>query len=52
MPSNTRSRVDVKKIVIIEGTEKVIASDTKEPESEVAFAFIVIRFGSKHLRSQ
>jgi hypothetical protein len=34
------------------GDSKRIASDTKEPESEVAFAFIVIRLDSKHFRSQ
>jgi hypothetical protein len=36
----------------LEGTQKGIASETKGPESEVAFAFIVIKLGSKHLRSQ
>jgi hypothetical protein len=41
-----------RKILGLSGTQKIIASDTKEPESEVVFAFIVIRRGRKHLRSQ
>jgi hypothetical protein len=38
--------------VMVSGTQKVIALDTKESKSEVAFTFIVIRLGRKYLRFQ
>jgi hypothetical protein len=53
LPERIKRQIDTGKCLIsVQGTQKLIASDTKEPESQVAFALIVIRLGSKHLRSQ